>query len=220
MIAQDLLSDNITPLKTSDTGADAIKIMEEYKVTHLPIVNNEQFLGLISETDIIEHNKLDDAIGNHNLSLSGASVHKYQHIYEVLKIAGGLKLTLIPVVDDDNTYLGTIDLITLIKSFSEVLAVNNPGGIIILELNSNDFSLTEIASIIESNDAKILSLYISSYPDSTKIEVTIKLNRMDIGPVLQTFNRYQYVIKASYYESNYFDDLKDRFDAFLHYLNI
>ena len=220
MLAQDLLSDSITPLKTSDTGTKALKLMKDYKVSHLPIVNNEQLLGLISENDIIEHHNLNDAIGNHRLSLTGAVVTYDKHIYEILKIVSSFNLSLIPVVNNDNTYRGVIFLQNLIKGFSEMLAVWNPGGIIILELNSNDYNLTQIANIVESNDAKILNLYISTHPDSTKIEVTLKLNRMDIGPILQTFNRYQYFIKYSFYENEYFDDLKERYDSFMHYLNI
>lgn len=220
MIAQNLISDSVTPLKTSDTGSVALKLMEEFKVKHLPIVNNEQFLGIIAETDIVEHNSFDDAIGNHKLSLTGAFVLNDKHIFEIIKTAGSFNLSLIPVVSEDNTYLGVILLQNLIKGFSEILSTWNPGGIIILELSSNDYSLTEIANIVESNDAKILSMYLASRPDSTKIEITLKLNKMDIGSVLQTFNRYQYVVKNSFFENEYFDNLKDRYDSFLHYLNI
>jgi hypothetical protein len=80
--------------------------------------------------------------------------------------------------------------------------------------------LSEIARIVESNDAKILSSYISSHIDSTKLEVTIKINRTDLSAIIQTFNRYNYTIKASFHQSEYVDDLKDRFDSFMSFLNI
>ncbi len=220
MIAQKLISDSVTPLKTSDTAVEALKLMEEFKVSHLPIVNNEQFLGIISEGDILEHNNFNDAIGNHRLSLTGAFVTTDKHIFEIIKTAGSFNLSLIPVVGDDNIYLGVILLQNLVKGFSEIISAWNPGGIIVLELNLNDYSLTEIANIVESNDAKILSMYVATHTDSTKIEITLKLNRMDITSVLQTFNRYQYVVKASFFESDFFDNLKDRYDSFIHYLNI
>jgi len=87
-------------------------------------------------------------------------------------------------------------------------------------LNLHDYSLSEISRIVESNDAKILSLYISSHTDSTKLEVTIKINRTDLSAIIQTFNRYNYTIKASFHQSEYVDDLKDRFDSFMSFLNI
>jgi hypothetical protein len=108
----------------------------------------------------------------------------------------------------------------LIENLASITAVDNPGGIIVLELNVNDFSLTEIAQIIESNDARLLSLYMTSQPDSTRSEITLKIDRMDIQPILQTFLRYNYTIKASYFESDYTDDLRDRYDMLMNYLNI
>jgi hypothetical protein len=87
-------------------------------------------------------------------------------------------------------------------------------------LNQNDYALSEIAQIVETNDAKILSLYITSIPDSTMIELTLKINRMDIQPILQTFTRYEYTIKASFAEAEYYDDLLDRYNSLMNYLNI
>ena len=46
MQAAELISKNTPTLKTSDTGEDALAIMELYRVSHLPIVNNILFLGL------------------------------------------------------------------------------------------------------------------------------------------------------------------------------
>jgi hypothetical protein len=94
------------------------------------------------------------------------------------------------------------------------------GGIIELELNKNDYSLTQIASIVEGNDAKILSCYVTSTPDSNKIEVTLKINREELTRILQTFNRYNYTVKASYHQAGFEDDLKTRFDEFMRFLNI
>ena len=106
------------------------------------------------------------------------------------------------------------------QGFAKITSVESPGGIIVLELNSKDYSLSEIANIIESNDAKVLGIYVSSFPDSTKLEVTIKLNKMDIKPVLQTFGRFNYSVKASFSEEQDNDILKERFDSLMNYLNI
>jgi len=92
--------------------------------------------------------------------------------------------------------------------------------VIIIELNNNDYSLQEIAQIIESNDAKVLGLYVRTFPDSTKIEITIKLNKIDIRPVLQTLYRYKYGVTASFTEEEDDDVLKERFDSLMNYLNI
>ncbi|MEI6123008.1 MAG: CBS domain-containing protein [Bacteroidota bacterium] len=220
MLAKQLMSDAVIPIHTSDTGNYALKLMDEQKISHLPIVNNVEFLGLISENDILAENKLDDSIGVHTLTLVNAFVYQQQHVYEIISLASQLKLSIIPVVDKNNRYLGSISAQNLIEQFSEFASISNPGGIIIVETNENDYSLQEIASIVESNDSKILNCFVSSFPDSTKLEVTIKINKMNIFPVLQTFERYGYNVVASFTESDYTTDLQKRYDSLMNYLNI
>lgn len=220
MYARELISEDIPPLKTSDTGERALAWMDEFRVSHLPIVNNVDFLGLISESDILDFNSSNEPIGGHSLNLSRPYVFDYQHTYDVLKVMSSLKLSVIPVLNDKEQYLGLIHLSTLLQHFAEMASMKESGGLLVLELNSHDYSLSEIARIVESNDAKILSSYISSQIDSTKLEVTIKINRTDLSAIIQTFNRYNYTIKASFHQSEYVDDLKDRFDSFMSFLNI
>ena len=156
MTAGNIVSDGILPLKTSDTGKTALSWMEDYKVSHLPIVNNEEFLGLVSEWDIYNNNSFDEPLGNHKLSLSNPYVNSKQPITDVLKLAREDNLTLIPVLDDDMRYTGSITLQSLVSAMASALSVSDPGGIIVLEMSYNDYSLTEISNIVESNDVKIL----------------------------------------------------------------
>lgn len=220
MLANELITDVILPLRTSDTGLQALNWMDEYKVEHLPIVSESKYLGIISDVDIYSAENPSEAIGNHSLSLSNISVKLNQSVFEVIKIVASHKLSLIPVVDDANNYLGTITLKRIMQFLAEISAVQSPGGIVILEINVNDYNMSEISQIVESNDTKILSLFIKTYPDSTKLEVIIKTNKIDINPLLQTFNRYNYVVKASFTEDNYMDILQNRFDSLMNYLNI
>lgn len=220
MLAKELISDTIMPVKTSDSGLMALNWMEEFRVSHLPIVNNADFLGLISESDIYEMNSYEEPLGNHVLSLHKPYVVENQHVYEVIRQVYEQKLTLIPVVDEKNKYLGSITLQCLVKYFAKLSAADNPGGIIVLEMGIRDYSLSEIARIVESCDASILSLYVTTLPDSTRMEVTIKINRMDIGAVIQTFIRFDYMIKASFFEGELNDSLRDRYDSLMKYLDI
>jgi acetoin utilization protein AcuB len=220
MITKELLSETIAPLNPSDSAAFALGIMDEFKISHLPIVENQIFQGLISDTDIYNFNNFDEPVGNHILSLAQAYVTENQHIYDAIKIFSTLSLSLLPVVSENHQYLGMITQANLIKHLAGIFAISNPGGVIILELNEKDYFLTEIAKIVESGDAKLLSLSITSFPDSTKLEVTIKLNKMDIEAILQTFNRYNYSVKASFSENLNYESLKERFDSLMNYLNV
>lgn len=221
MLAKELISDVVPALKTSDSGVKALYWMDIFRISHLPIVNNTEFLGLISDADIYDMNTPDEPIGNHNLSLFSPYVEENQHVYEAIELVSKLQLSVVPVIDLNKNYLGMITSQRLMQYMGDLYAVKNPGGIIILELNANDYSLTQIAQIVEGNDAKILSLYITSPPDSIKLEVTLKINRIDLSPIIQTFIRFDYTIKSSFMDDNEMDSLySNRYEHFMHFLNI
>ena len=221
MIAAELIDEIIVPLRTSDTVETAISMMEEFKVSHLPVVNNIAYVALVSEGDLDAGVEKDSPVGNINLSLPRTMVNSYQHIYDVIRMMSEQKLSLLPVVDADENYLGTISLESLSGNYGRMSAMQHPGAVIVLEMSQNDYSLSEIAQIIESNDAKVLSMYITSRIDSTNLEVTLKINKQDVSQVMSTFNRYNYTIKASYAEEEEDpNDLKDRFDSLMNYLNV
>jgi acetoin utilization protein AcuB len=220
MIARDLLTRDILPLSPTDTGLTALHWFEEFKVSHLPIVDRNELIGIISENEVYSANSFEETLDKQTLPLQNISVTQSQHVYTVIRLFAEYKLSLLPVLDENNAYMGVITLPGLVENLSAIAAVDNPGGIIVLELNVNDFSLTEIAQIIESNDAKLLSLYMKSEPDSLRTELTLKLNKMDIQPIIQTFLRYNYLIKASFFETDYTDNLRDRYNMLMNYLNI
>lgn len=220
MIAKDLISGDVLPLKTSDSGLMAMHWFDEFRVSHLPVVSDSQLLGLISEDDVFAAGEFEEPIWSYNLQLQNTSILHTKHIYEAMKLFADYKLTTLPVIDEKGTYLGVITLSDLVAKMATTAAVSNPGGILILELNANDFSMVEISRIIEENDAKILSMYVTSPADSTRLDLTMKLNRIDIQPVIQSFIRHDYTIKASFFESDYFDNLRDRYDLLMTYLNV
>jgi len=221
MLAKELISDIIPQLKTSDTGIKALIWMEIFRVSHLPIVNNNDFLGLISDADIYNLNEADQSIGAHPLSLIRPFVYKDQHVYEVYNLISKLNLSLVPVLNENNQYLGSITLQDLSANFSNLSAISEPGAIIVLELSIHYYLLTEIAQIVESNDSKILSLYVSTFKESTKLNITLKLNTTNLTSIVQTFERYGYHIKASFLEDEELNQFYDeRFDSFMNYLDI
>jgi signal-transduction protein with cAMP-binding, CBS, and nucleotidyltransferase domain len=220
MLAKDLITDGIPPLKTTDTGIMAINWMDEFKVSHLPIVNGHDYLGLISDTDILDLNITDEELNKSKLSLIRPFVYESQHVYEVIKLVSSMKLTVLPVLNSQQQYAGLIPVTGLLQEFATLAATKEPGGIIVLEMNVHDYSLTQIAQIVEGNDGKILSCYVQSVDDSTKIEVTLKVHKEDLSAILQTFYRYNYTVKASFHQSEFLDDMKNRFDSFMNYINI
>ncbi|MDX9845372.1 MAG: CBS domain-containing protein [Tenuifilaceae bacterium] len=220
MVAKEIISDVIPILKTSDTGISALNWMDIFKVSHLPIVNDKEFLGLISENDIYDLNMPEEPLGNHQLSLVRPYINENQHVLEAMELASRLKLSLVPVLDHRRNYLGVITITDLMHYFADLSALKNPGGIVVLELNHNDYSLAQIAQIVEGNDAKILGIFVSGSSDSTKIELSLKLNVTDLTSIIQTFNRYNYTLVGSYMKHDDEEDLlEDRYNLLMKYLN-
>lgn len=220
MLAKELLSQVIMPLKTSDTGRDALNYMYIFHVRHLPIVNNEQLLGLVTEDDIMA-NDVDEPIGSYNLSLSRPYVMEDAHLYDVMKMTADFGMTIIPVVDYDDNFMGLITQDDLIRYFGKTGAFTEPGGVIVLEMGKHDYSLSDISRVIESENASVLSTFITSKADSMRMNVTIKVNKKDIRRIVASLERYEYEVKASYQEEEYYDDtLQDRYDSLMSYLNV
>ncbi|MFT5762948.1 MAG: acetoin utilization protein AcuB [Saprospiraceae bacterium] len=219
MIAANLLSQTIVPLKTSDTGEEALSFMSDFYVKHLPIVNNKQLLGLISEDDIM-NNDIMEAVGSFQLSMSRPYVKNRDHIFEVMRIMSEFNLTVIPVVDEEDNYLGMISQDDLLRFFARIGSFTEPGSIVVLEMSKQDYSLAQISRVVESENAAVLSSFITTNLDSTKIDVTIKVNRPEISNMLATFQRFDYTVKASFQESEYFETLKDRYDSLMSFLNV
>lgn len=218
MRAIDLITEEIPPLVHSDTGEKAINWMDEFKVSHLPVLKNGNFVGVVSESDILD--RLDesqtlDALFDH---LPRPFVYDHVHIYEVLYRMSEFKLSVIPILNEQEQYLGCTSVHVLINSLASTGGIKEPGGIIVLEMNTIDYSLAKIAQIVEGENAKILSSYIFSSSDSTKIEITLKINQTDLSRIIRSFERYEMDIKATFQKGMHEDDVKWRFDALMNYL--
>jgi acetoin utilization protein AcuB len=220
MTAKDLITTDVLPLSASDTGLIAMHWFDEFRVEHLPVVSDSKLIGLLSEEDVFAAASFEEPIWNYKLSFQDISIQQSRHIYEVMKLFADYRLTTLPVVDEAGTYLGVITLAGLVENMALTAAVSNPGGILVVEMNSGEYSMTEMARIIEENDALILGMYVTSPVGSPRAEVTLKLNRIDIQPVILALQRHGYTIQASYFESDYFDGLRDRYDLLMTYLNV
>lgn len=220
MIASRLIQEEIMPLNLTDTANEALSRMNEYKVSHFPVTDDNHFVGVISEKDIYNHENLNRELQKEFIHFDNFYIKEDQYILDVLKLASNQKLSLIPVIDNKDNYIGCITQSDLISFFAESMSVDYPGGVIVLEVSVNDYSLTEIANIVESNDAKVLSSYILSKVNSTKLEVVIKVSKLELGSILQTFERFGYQVNASFEEDVDLDELKNNYDSLINYLNI
>ncbi|MES2111398.1 MAG: CBS domain-containing protein [Bacteroidota bacterium] len=220
MLAIELIANTIPPVHTSDSIRTALARMVEFRVRHLPIVNEEQFLGLLSESDMVAETDILTPVGALALSLVNPYVLDDQHIYDVIRLFSEAKVTVVPVLNATQKYIGLITINALTSYFAELTSVDQPGAIIVLEINNKNNSLAHMAQIVESDNAQILSSYLRSFPDSTKMEVTLKVNKPDISAITATFLRYDYDIKATFNHTEENDSSRDRYNSLMNYLNL
>lgn len=221
MIARELISQTLPQLKCTDIGQKAINLMESYRVSHLPLINGTEYLGLISDKNIYDMELEMCTLGDQSSKLITPFMRSHQHIYEVVQKLMELEISVMPVLEMNNEYIGSIVLSELSKSFVKLVAVNEPGAVIVLELNPVNYSLSQIAQIIESNDAKVLSLYTYVPENKNELDVTLKVNVSDISSIIQTFVRYDYTIKAVYMDDSLLTDMyNERFEMFMKYMDL
>lgn len=218
MRAAELITEEIPPLTHKDTGEKALRWMDELKVSHLPVLKNGNFVGVLSESDVLDKMDLDETLDKLFDHLPRPYVFENAHIYEVLAKIAEHKISVLPILDNSEKYLGCTSVYHLLTVIANTGSIREIGGIIVLEMNSADYSMAQIAQIVESNNARILSSYIMSSPDSTMVEVTLKINQVELSSVIRTFERYDYVVKASFQKSDIDDDLQQRYDSLMNFL--
>ena len=223
MIAENLITESIPTVTLDEIGSKVLTLMEIFRVSHLPVVVGKEYFGVVSDKDIYDAENINEKIEKYiSPILLQPHVHVNQHIFEVVSVALGCGVSLVPVLELDHSYLGSITRMDLAFKLMELFSSNEPGGIIVLELTEINYSLSQISQIIEGNDARILSLYIHRpSPSSKELDITIKVNVVDLSGIIQTFTRYDYMIKATYMDQSQIKNLyDDRYDQFMRYINV
>ena len=220
MLAAELISNSIPPLKTSDTVQKSLERMAEFKLYHFPIVNEVQFLGLIAEDDLIEIRDGEQHIGSLPLTLLNPFVYEDAHVYDVIRLFNQLQLSVVPVLDYKKNYLGLISINNILEYIATIYSVKEYGGIVVLEISNRNNSLAHMAQIVEADNAQILSSYVQSFPDSTKLEITLKINKTELSGIVASFERYNYQVKAVFNGTASDDGTEDRYNSFMNYLNV
>ena len=220
MIARDLISTSMIPVRSSDTGNSAMQVMSDFNVHHLPVVNNKELLGVLSEEVILNH-PLTDAIGNMRLIEGIAYAAEGDHIFEIMRMIVRQELTIIPVVDSEKNYLGAIRHMDLLKYFAENYSLSELGATLLIEVKSRDYALSEICRVIEGEGAKVLVAFASADENLENLLVSLKISTEDSERVSKTLERVGYNVKGNFNHQEEYDEFySDRYNSFLHYLNM
>ena len=221
MIAIDLINMMIPPLKFSDKASMALSWMEELRVSHLPVVHDLHLQGFISEEMIFDANMADKEIGTFQLIGKECFVSPDKHIYDVIRAGYQHKISMVAVEDQFHKFLGVITMEDTVTAFAQSISIQSQGGIMVLSMYLSDYSLHEISRLIELENAKILSSFISSDPlDAEKIKLTLKINKLELKHIKATLERFGYKVISQFEEESPITNEQDRLNLLMKYLNM
>lgn len=220
MLNQEILSLTISPLHTDDTVQFAREAMNDSHVMHLPIIHVGKLVGTISEESLLNAASESMPLSRMQPSFSGAAVQGGSHILETIHVLNEYNLSLVPVVNGENDYLGSITSVELLKSAGQLIGAGNPGALVVLELDKVNFSFAEISKLVETNDAQITQL--NTYYDNatSSFYITLRINKLEISDIIATFQRYEYKIKYYFGEEHYDNELRSNYNHLMNYLSI
>jgi predicted transcriptional regulator len=220
VLNQEILTISIPPLHPDDTVFLAREAMEDHHVTHLPVIHDHKLLGTVSEDSLLNATSDSMPLNRLQASFSGASVQGVNHILETIHLMNEFNLTLIPVINKESDYLGSITSVELLKNAGKLIGAGEPGAIVVLELDKVNFSFAEINKLVETNDAQITQL--NTYFDAitSTFYITLRINKLEISDIIATFQRYEYKIKYYFGEEHYENELRSNYNHLMNYLSI
>jgi Mg/Co/Ni transporter MgtE len=185
---------------------------------HFSVLNEGIYIGSIASDDV-ETFDSDKKVSDYKYALEGFFARKNMLWLDVLEVFAKNHTNVVPVLDDNNSYLGYYELEDIVKFFHETPFLKEQGGIIVVKKSASDYSMSQITQIVESNNGKLLGLFVSE-ADVESIQITIKIALGSMNDIIQTFRRYNYEIVSEHHEDNYLNNLKERSDYLDKYLNI
>lgn len=219
MLTIELINNNIPRLKLQDTAGKALQLINDFRVTHLPVIADEKYLGLISEEDLQDADeKMPIELMQENFI--DAAVHENEHFLTAVTCCNQYDTTVVPVVNEEKELVGVITSPDLLKALGNFAGTNEIGGIIVLEMERSQFAISEISRIVESNDATILHLNTTVHPETGMLTVTIHANKKEIAAIVATFERYEYDVIYYFGNENFENEIHSNYRHLMNYLDI
>lgn len=220
MLTKELINNNIPRLQLQDSVGKALQLINDFRISHLPVVSEEIFLGLISEDDLLdaEDEKLPIEVLQNNFLQ--AAVPDNVHFLNAVSSSIQFDTTVVPIVSNQDEYAGAITTADLLKTLGNFSGADEIGGLIVLEMERTQFAISEISRIVESNDCTILHLNTTADSLTGLLTVTLHINKREIASVIATFERYEYTVIYSYGNEKFENEIGSNYQNLMNYLDI
>lgn len=220
MLTIELINNNIPRLQLKDSVSKALQLISDFRVTHLPVVEDEKFLGIISEDDLLDQEETKMPMELLQEYFIQAAVHENEHFLNAVTCSNQFETTVVPVINDENELVGVITASDLLKTLGNFSGTNEIGGIIVLEMERSQFAISEISRIVESNDATILHLNTTVHAETGMLTVTLHINKKEIAAIVATFERYEYDVIYYFGNENFENEIHSNYRHLMNYLDI
>jgi predicted transcriptional regulator len=217
MIANELITNNYPTVDPDDKIFLALQLMEDFDIHHIAVVDHDKYLGLVSKDDLLDADD-NTAIKALMGSMLQKSVKFDEHFLSALRLASQNSLSLVPVVNKEQEWIGAIPYIEILKASSRFIGAEDPGAVIVLEMERKSYSFGEISRLVETNDAYITQFNTSFETETGLLVVTIKINKVEVSDILSTFQRYDYTVRYFIGEEHYENELRHNYDHLMSYL--
>lgn len=218
MSMKDYILNDVGILDISEKIGDVQKLFNQLTYTHLPVKEGEDYVGCISENDTRCFDT-DKTLEDYRYALEGFFVRNNNYWLDSLEVFAQNDTNILPVLSEDNKYLGYLELSEIITHFNETPFLNEAGNILVVEKSFKDYSFSEICQIAESHNAHILGAFVSKI-ENEMAQITLKVSPSHMNEIIQAFRRYGYIIISEHQEDNFNKNLKDRSRYLDKYLNI
>lgn len=220
MLTADLINNNIPRLQLNDSIAKAIQLINDFKVTHLPVVSEDSYLGLIGEDDLMDAEEEKSTIQILEQHFIAAAVKENEHFLNAVNFSNRYESTVVPVITEDNELAGVITSPDLLRALGDFSGATEIGGIIVMEMERSQFALSEISRIVESNDATVLHLNTTVQPETGMLTVTLHLNKKEIASIVAAFERYEYDVIYYFGDEKFENEIHSNYRHLMNYLYI
>jgi len=220
MLTIELINNNIPRLQLKDSVSKALGLINDFRVTHLPVVDDDKFLGLISEEDLLDQEETKMPVELMQETFIYAAVHDNEHFLNAVTCSNQVDSNVVPVINEENELMGVITTSDLLKTIGNFAGTNEIGGIIVLEMERSQFTISEISRIVESNDATILHLNTTVHAETGMLTVTIHINKKEISAIVATFERYEFDVIYYFGNENFENEIHSNYRHLMNYLDI
>lgn len=220
MLTIELINNNIPRLQLKDSVSKALRLISDFRVTHLPVVEDDKFLGLISEDDLLDQDEPKMPMELMQEFFVRAAVRDNEHFLNAVTCSNQFDTTVVPVTNEENDLMGVITTNDLLKTLGNFAGTNEIGGIIVLEMERSQFAISEISRIVESNDATILHLNTTVHAETGMLTVTLHINKKEIAAVVATFERYEYDVIYYFGNENFENEIHSNYRHLMNYLDL